>query len=77
MCFVGKVHFYFFEFFSSVVIDISFSVNLPTEDLPLIVSLSLKYVPTITIAVKPSAVIHINANAVTVSLKSSPPLLSY
>ena len=63
------VHFYFFEFLSSAVIEISFSVNFPIEDLPLIINLSFKYVPIITIAVKPSDVTHINPNAMIVSPK--------
>ncbi len=67
-----RVHFYFFELLSSAVIDISFSANLLIEDLSLIVSLSLKYVPINTIAVKPSI-----THTVTPLLYPIPQRLSY
>ena len=70
------VHFYFFEFLSSAVIEISFSVNFPIEDLPLIINLSFKYVPTITIAVMHDDVIHTDITIITISLILPPPLLS-
>lgn len=63
--------FYFFEFLflSSAVIATSESIKFFTFNRFFIDNLSLKYVPTTTIAVIPNAVMHIIATSISLSLK--------